>query len=407
MAVIKSLINMPLARGVVSVLFALSILLPLGEREARGEDYAIAQSYVHLFSNNLAVFSEVFALNKEVSLDTSAYVKYTVDFVEPGLFEDDDDDDGDAVSGASSAAGGRDIRHELTAGVSHNFEDLVGVDLYYDVSWEKDYASTTPTVTLKKELYNKNTTLSFGYSRNMDEISGKYIGGTEERTTNNYYFGLTQVLSPFTIMQAGYSRMRSSGFMPEGIRLVPVDGATAASCTAESATCLDEVFPESRKRNAFILGVNHYFNNVGTGKRFNIRKPSLEMLTGLFNRSVLRLTVRYYYDDWDIDSFTAEVVQSIPIFERNTLRLNYRFYIQDEASFFKENYLSSDPLRTTSPQHRAFNTQLFGAKLSRKLKRSPQAGSFGLGTIEGKYEFYLESSEESAHIVMASFRFVY
>jgi hypothetical protein len=375
-----------------------------------GEDYAVAQSYVHAFNNNVTVFTEVFALNKEFSLDTSAYLKYTVDLIQPGLFEDDDDDDddGDAISGASSAAGGgQDSRHEVTAGISHNFSDLLGIELYYDYSTEEDYRSSTPTVTLKKELFNKNTTLSFGYSRNMDEISGQFIGGTEERTTNNYYLGVTQVLSPVTIMQAGYSHMDSKGFMPEGIRLVPVDGVTAASCTAESATCLDEVFPDSRKRNAVLMGINHYFNRERRGERNNTGRPRLDVLGGLLDRSTLKLTLRYYYDDWDIDAYTVEIMESKPITESNTLRLNYRFYIQDKASFFKKEYLSTDSLRSTSPQHRSFNTHLLGAKLSHRLKDRPQAGPFGLGVVEGKYEFYFETTHVSAHIVMASLRFVY
>ena len=409
MAVIRNLINRPLGRSALSLLFVFSILSTCGATKARGEEYAIAQSYLHAFSNNLVVFTELFALNKELSLDTSTYFKYTVDLIQPGLFEDDDDDEGgDATSGASSAAaGGQDSRHEVTAGISHNFKDLVGVELYYDASWEKDYKSSTPTVTLKKELFNKNSTISFGYSQNNDEISGKFIGGTEKRTTDNYYLGLTQVLSPVTIIQTGYSHIESNGYMPEGIRLVPVDGVTAASCTAESLTCLDEVFPDSRKRDAFILGINHYFNTEPSGERFNIRKPTPFLLNYLLNQSVLKLTLRYYYDDWDIDSFTAEVMHSKPLTENNSLRLNYRFYIQNKTSFFKDDYLSSDLLRSTSPQHDEFHTQLFGAKFIHRLKNRPQIGSFGLGTIEGKYEFYTKSTHVSAHILMASLRFVY
>ena len=412
MGVTDRFLKRPLKWIVITLLPVLplvSILSVSCTTDARGEDYAVAQSYVHAFNNNVTVFTEVFALNKEFSLDTSAYLKYTVDLIQPGLFEDDNDEDGEAISGASTTAGGGpESRHEVTAGISHNFRDLFGAELYYDYSTEKDYRSSTPTVTLKKELFNKNTTLSFGYSRNMDEISGQFIGGTEERTTNNYYLGATQVLSPVTIMQVGYSRMDSSGFMPEGIRLVPVDGATAASCTAESATCLDEVFPDSRKRHAVLLGVNHYFNRERGDEHVKTGRARVNaLLGGLVDRSTLRLTLRYYYDDWDIDAYTVEIVESKPVSENNTVRLNYRFYIQDKASFFKEEYLSTDALRSTSPQHRSFNTHLLGAKFTHRLKDRPQAGHFGLGTVEGKYEFYFESSHVAAHIVMASFRFVY
>ncbi|MBE9528829.1 MAG: DUF3570 domain-containing protein [Proteobacteria bacterium] len=396
-------VTRPSVRKALAALLALSCVFSIvgvDTREAQAEEYALAQSYVHAFSNNVAVFTELFALNKEFSLDTSAYLKYTVDIIQPGLFGEDDD--GDAISSASSAAagGGQDTRHELTAGVSHNFKDLFKAELYYDTSSEKDYSSSTPTVTLSKEFFNKNTTLSFGFSKNMDEISGKFLGRTEKRNTSNYYLGVTQVISPVTIVQAGYSHSDSKGYMPEGIRLVPVDGATAASCTEESATCMDEAFPDNRKRNAFILGINHYFKK-------ETDTTVADKALGISDGSTIRLTFRYYYDDWDIDAFTAEVVQSRPLSENRTLRLNYRAYIQDKASFFKDDYLSSDTLRSTSPQHRSFHTHLLGAKLIHQLKSRPQAGPFELGTLEGKYEFYLESSRVSAHILMASLKFVF
>lgn len=365
----------------------------LAPRRANAEDYAVAESYVHAFSNNVTVFTELFALNKDLSLDTSLYVKYTVDLIQPGLFDGEDDDDGgDAVSGASSAAGGTDIRNELTAGMTHNFKDLFGVALYYDFSIEKDFRSRTPSVSLTKELFSKNTTLSFGFSRNSDDISGQFLDNTEARTTDNYYLGLTQVVSPVTILQGGYSLIKSDGYQSEGIRLVPVDGVSASSCTALSATCLTESMPGSKTRRAYIFGVNHYFEKPGlTGP-------------GLAGDSSVKLTFRYYYDDWDIESYTAEIEHYRYLSNKDLLKLSYRFYTQSAAFFYKDDYLGTDLLRTASPQHNSFDTHLAGAKLTHKLKRPRPGGAFELGHVEGKYEFYIESSGVHAHILMLSLR---
>lgn len=363
---------------------------------SEADDYVAAQSYVHAFNNNVTVLTEVFALNKDFSLDTAVYGKYTVDFIQPGLFREDGEG-GDAVSGASSstAGGGNDTRNEFTVGLSHNFSGIVAVELYYDYSNESDYTSRTPSINLKKELFNKNTTLTFGYSRNDDDISGRFMDSARARTTDNYYLGLTQIISPVSILQVGYAHTESDGFQAEGIRLVPVDGVTADSCTDKSATCLEESFPALKKRNAYIFGINHYF----TGE--------LGGFGQLLDRSSIKLTFRYYDDDWDIESYTGEVEYFKYLSDSNLLRLNYRFYTQSAAFFFKENYLSSDALRSSSPQHRDFNTNLVGIKVSHNLLESLYIGPLVMGGIDGKYEFYAESTGTQAHVFMASLRFTY
>jgi hypothetical protein len=377
--------------ALAALLLILAVPAILTPRIAGAEDYAVAESYSHAFSNNVTVYTELFALNKDLSLDTSVYGKYTVDFIQPGLFNGEDD--GDAVSGASSSAGGTDIRNELTAGITHNFSDLFGAALYYDFSTEKDFKSSTPSLSLTKELFKKNTTLSLGWSRNYDDISGRFLDNAEARTTDNYYFGLTQVVSPVTILQAGYSLIKSDGHQSEGIRLVPVDGASASSCEAKSATCLVESMPGSKTRWAYIFGINHYFEGLGSGGP-----------RGFFDDSSVKLTLRYYDDDWDIESYTAEIEHYRRLSNEDILKLNYRFYTQTSAFFFKDSYLSTDSFKTASPQHKSFNTHLAGVRLTHKFERPKPVGPFELGHVEGKYEFYLESSGVHAHIFMLSFR---
>lgn len=387
---------------------AISALISLGA-PAMAEDYAVTQGYVHSFNNKVSVYSGVFALNKDIDLDTSAYVKYNIDLINP--FDDDDgggdDGEGDddalnknrnvrAVSGASAAAtaGGSaasDTRHALTGGITHNFANVIGVEAYYEYSREQDYTSKTPTITLKKELFEKNTTLTLGYSRNMDTINGQFLGEKKDRDTDNYFLGLTQVISPVTVAQIGYSRNESKGNMTEGIRLVPLDNTDASTCTAESATCVDENFPGSRTREAYILGVNHYFTR-GLG--------------GLLDRSAIHLTARYYEDDWDITSYMGEVEYYKYLDERTVLRLNYRYYDQTRAFFVKDTYTAADVFKTASPQLEEFDTHLIGIKGVYSLFDPMEARPDGIhvGSVEAKYELYSESTGVNAHILMAGLR---
>lgn len=371
---------------------ALSIIFSAFAINASAEDYAVAQGYAHGFNNGISVYSGVFALNKDVSLDTAAYFKYSVDLINPDK-EDEDEGSVAVVSGASSAVNtANDTRNAVTLGVSHNFSNIIGVEAYYDYSHEKDYASSTPTITFKKDLFEKNTTITAGYSRNADTIDGRFMDSSQDKTTDNYFVGLTQVVSPVTIAQIGYSNNNSRGQQSEGIRLVPVDGADASTCTAESATCVDEAFPGNRVRQAYLAGVNHYF---------------VEGAGGFLDRSSVKLTVRYYDDSWDIDSYTGEVEFNKYISEDLVLRLDYRYYTQSKAFFVKDSYSSSDELRSSSPQLLEKDTNLYGVKLTYNLRDSLKTRLFNTGIIEGKYEYYSESIGVNAHVLMAGLRMAF
>lgn len=396
----RTLISRLLSLSALASAFVVAAILSAGPASA--EDNFTGQGYVHAFNNDISVYTGLFALNKDVSLDTSVYGKYTVDFINPDFFdfgEDGDDDDHSlargfnvaAVSGASAAAVGEntagDTRHQLTGGVTHDFPGLAGVELYYDYSYERDFQSHTPTVTLKKEFFQKNTTMTLGYSRNMDTVDGRFMASSEDRTTDNWYVGLTQVLSPVMVARAGYSRNYAAGAMEEGVRLVAVDGEDPVNCSVISATCVEEAHPDSRTRQAYLLGLNRYF----TGG-----------LWGVLDRSATHLTLRYYTDDWEIRSVTTEVAHYKYLSDTLILRLNFRFYDQTPAFFVKNEYTSADVLRTSSPQLVDLNTQLYGVKVTRLLDDGPYGGH-----VEAKYEFYDESIGVNAHIVMVGARLAF
>lgn len=394
----------------------LAVVMP-----ANAEDYALVQGYLHSFNNNINVYTGVFALNKDLSLDTSVYVKYNIDIISPDFESGDDggssDSEGDdddslykrriaAVSGASgivtsssSTSGGgssssaEDTRHDILAGVTHNFNNFVTAEAYFDYSTESDYTSRTPTITLKKELFEKNTTLTLGYSRNIDTVNGALMDNPEDKNTDNFFLGVTQVLSPVAIGQLGYSRSVSNGFQGEGLRIVPLDDTDPSTCTAVSSTCVQEVFPDSRTRNAYLAGINYYF---------------IDGLGGLLDRSSIKLTLRYYDDDWDINSYTGEAEYSKYLTENWLLRLNYRYYTQSEAFFIKDKYTATDEFKSSSPQLVELDSNLVGVKLAYLFKDEGMGDvNFRVGALEGKYEYYTESIGVNAHILMAAFRVLF
>lgn len=389
-----------------AVLVAAGSLFALATPDnSRAESYAAAQSYVHSFNNNVTVWTELFALNKDLNLDTSMYFKYNVDLINPGKGGGGEGGEGGAgsvkkgnvaaatgASSATSSSGGAstDTRHELLGSITHDFKNVVGVEASFDYSTEKDYASRTPSISLKKEMFDKNTTLTVGFSKNFDSISGNHMEGIQNRSTDNYFVGVTQLISPVTMAQVGYSRSNSYGFMAEGVRLVPINGETASNCAIKGAKCVYEQFPGKRFRNGYIASVSHYLTN-----------QPLDFL----NRSSVKFQYRYYDDNWGIHSHTGDGEWNKYLGEKWLMRLNYRYYQQTKAFFDKEGVTGADIYKSASPQIKGFTTHLGGLKMTYFFKTKAAEGALIQGgSVEGKYEYYTESIGVNAHIFMAGLR---
>jgi len=377
----------------------------LAPQLALAEDYGSAQLYTHAFNNDTVVYTGVFALNKDFSLRTSGYVKYTIDVINPSFGEGGEGGGGgesltngakgaqtNAVSSASAAnasGSNSDTRNELTMGLTHDFNNLFGVEVFYDVSRENDYTSNTPTITLKKDLFSKNTTITASYSGSFDKVSGQFLPETKSRTTHNYFLGLTQLLSPRMFLQLGFTFTEATGQMTEGIRLVALNGGDATACTDISPTCVNERFPGSRSRRAYVAGISRYFTFEGLG--------------GILDRAALKLTLRYYNDDWKIKSYMAGLEYDKHINENMLLSLNYRYYTQTEAFFVKDTYTAADPYKSASPQLEGLDTNLIGIKGTYFFPWYKSKTN----SIEAKYEYYHESRGVFANVVMVGLKINY
>jgi len=395
----------PSLYGLILLLItACAISLPI---KATAEDYGSAQLYTHAFNNDTVVYTGVFALNKDFSLRTSGYVKYTVDVINPSFAREGGGGEGggggavnnganravtNAVSSASAAnasGSNSDTRHEITVGATHDFNNLFGVEVFYDLSRENDYTSNTPTITLKKDLFGKNTTITASYSGSFDKVSGQFLTETKSRTTHNFFIGVTQLLSPKMFVQLGYTFTDSTGQMNEGIRLVALNNVDPTTCTAKSANCVSERFPDSRTRRSYVAGISRYFN--------------LEGLGGILDKAALKLTLRYYNDDWKIQSYMTGLEYDKHLNENMLLTLNYRYYTQTEAFFVKDTYTAADPFKSASPQLEGVDTNLIGIKGTYFFPWYKSK----YNSIEAKYEYYHESRGVFANVVMVGLKINY
>ena len=331
---------------------------------------AIADDYVHApvhyydIKPGLTIVKPVFSISRDFTLETNLSVRFTVDHVRTDL------SGVDATSGASQYAGasarsGTDTREEIAIAVAHTASGWK-IEPGYALSIEEDYKSQVPSISISRDLFQRNTTLTFGYAHNFDEVMGLYMPVSQNKDVNNYAVSLTQVLTPETIAQIGYNFSDGNGYMGTGNRKVRL----------ESGAEMDEYLPEERDREVIGLRVARWLPTNGS----------------------LQLLYRYYTDNWQIDSSTYQVQINQYVTEEILLRGEYRYYDQSDAYFGKDSYTGAESYLTSASSLRAFNSNLYGIKLIYAVKGQKD------WNLEAKYERYKQSIDLEANIFMLGIR---
>jgi len=126
------------------------------------------------------------------------------------------------------------------------------------------------------------------------------------------------------------------------------------------------------------------------------------------DRSSIKLTYRYYKDDWSIVSDTEEIEYDKYLTEQTLIGLDLRYYNQTRAYFVKDLYTASDVYLSASPQLERFNSQLAGIVLTHTIRPIPKTSFFSFlsdGSVEGRYEYYTQSTHTTGQTVMLGLKF--
>lgn len=183
---------------------------------------------------------------------------------------------------------------------------------------------------------------------------------------NNFAVSLTQVLSQWTVMQAGYTFSDMDGYLASGHRRVLL----------ENGAEVPEYVPGQRKREAFGLRIAQWLPTNGA----------------------IHLSYRYYRDDWKIDSHTCQILVYQYLLKSLLLRGEYRYYTQDGAYFYKDSYTGTERYLTSSTSLGPMTANLYG------LKAVYSFDMLNLD-IEAKYEKYRQSTGLEGDIIMAGLRY--
>lgn len=256
-------------------------------------------------------------------------------------------------------------------------------------SQEVDYVSNAVVGTLSQELFAKNTTVTLRGQYNFDLVGEILDNGdvvNERRRQYTGTAGLSQILSPTTVLDLSYDYVSINGFQSDPYRQVNVRDANGVLVQT------DEVHPAKRTRQAATARMSQMI-------------PSIE--------AALIGTYRFYFDTWDVHSHTGELRLNKYIVRDLILGVDYRYYTQTDAYFYQANYSGqqylSNALRTADYKLRPFSSNNFGVSFT-YLFRGLAASNKDLeflqnSSIELMYFRYFNDLDFAADIIQTSLKF--
>jgi hypothetical protein len=306
--------------------FAPALALATG---ARADDAFTAKTQVYADSDHTTVVSPLVAISRDAWRGGTLSASYVADVVSSASI--------DVISNATKHM--EDFRSEITAGLSQKLK-ATSLSASYIYSVEHDYSSHNVTFNLAQDLFQRNTTLALGFT-----FADNAVGRTGDQAFQRslLVYGLsgtwTQTYTPNTIGQLSYTFSYADGYQASPYRFVRVEALDGTTMFR-----VPETDPNQRYRHAFVYGINRH----------------------LFTDSAIQADLRYYFDNWGVQSVTAQV-RYLVNFKDVTLRFRGRYYFQTAADFYQPHYTDLQPFMTVDRELSKFHSFLVGAKISWRL----------------------------------------
>ena len=223
---------------------------------------------------------------------------------------------------------------QWTQPVASNLTASGGVHL----SKEYDYLSLGLNGNIALDFDRKNSTFSAGFSYFQDtftpegglpkpftsmligdssdsnwdgEFAETRLGSEDDKTTADILIGFTQVINRRMVMQFNYSHSTVDGYLNDPFKVVSIVNANGVT--------QDNIYenrPDSRVKQSFYAQSMYHFDST-----------------------VLDVSYRYMWDDWEIKSHTIDSRFRIPMGDAfgkgSYLQPHIRFYQQDAADFYR------------------------------------------------------------------------
>ena len=261
------------------------------------------------------IYEGVFLFRKKIGEKNAIEANITGDVVTAASY-DDAKDKAETVSGATGYNPGRwnvsvgwkrkpdaDTTWRVQAGYGQEFAyRTAGVGLGFGQSFAE--GATQISINLQ---YFDDTVRVIRYDGELEKDAS--------RRTSTVNIGLTQSLTPKSVLNLGLSYTDQSGFLATSFNAVKVGDEFDI-----------EIVPDERRRESYSARYKY-----------------------ALGRDSVQLGYSYYVDNWDIDASVSEFKYFFNLYgEKWTIEPSYRFYTQTQASFFaidfpvRQEYQTSD-----------------------------------------------------------------
>lgn len=195
--------------------------------------------------------------------------------------------------------------------VTHPFEGATFVG-GFATSKESDYLSDVWSAKALIDFNQKNTTLQIGYARSDDDITAVFLPEPRKKSVDDFIVGVTQLLSPQTVVTANLSYGYTSGYISDPYKIVE------QRTEVLPGFFLDLTFPENRpstkEKWVGFVSVNHALENLN---------------------AAVEGSYRLLDDTFGTTSHTLEFAWFQKFGDRLIIRPAVRFYQQSAADFYR------------------------------------------------------------------------
>jgi hypothetical protein len=227
---------------------------------------------------------------------------------------------GATPTGAKPAPGGKvpmvnltDIRRAANIGLDLKWGPQT-ITPQFAYSKESDYESRAVSLSDAIEFNQKNTTLQFGASHNFDRVLDDASPRVyQDKAVTAGIVGVSQLLTPKTILSADFTYTTESGFLSDPYRLATFDTFGFA---------YHEHRPGHKTGQIFLLSLRQYIEPV---------------------HASIEGSYRFYHDSYDVYSHTMELIWHQQLGKHVLLEPLFRFNEQSAASFYATSFSGIGP----------------------------------------------------------------
>lgn len=230
----------------------------------------------------------------------------------------------------------RDTRFSAALSYGRKFgAHLPTVDVSY--AKENDYTARSLGISDEWTVAHGLGTIHLGASFARDIVSPVTNHLHLPKTQNGFSLGYTWVLGERDLVDVSGSWMQLSGYLDDPYKVVPIGDP--------GTDTLPDHRPDSRSRRAIVIKYGHHY----VGDR------------------ALKVTYRYYNDDWSIQAHTLEVVYDQRLFTNWLVTPQIRLYTQTGASFYGSRFSSPRTFLSSDYRLSPLDSALGGLTVTRKL----------------------------------------